>query len=552
MKQTFIDRMVATVAPGQALKRVEARARMQLLAHMNLGGELAEVNALDSRNAPPAAGFGGRRIFGAIAGSARADTVPFLRSERAASRDLTRTSPIACGAIQTNIDRVVGTGLALSAQPTLKVLKWTEEKALEWKSQVHNEFSLWADSPESDIAQTLNFYQQQALVLRAALESGDCFTNLPDGDPTATQPYRLRIQVLEADRIGNPLNQFDTPTISGGVRMDANGAPQSYHVYDVHPGAGLVVGASTLYAGAWIDRIGRTGRRRILHHYRKLRPEMPRGVPYLSPIIDALKQISRYTESEIMAAVVTSYFTVFIETPGGTGAPIYDGETVVAGPGGPEIAMSPGAVVGLNPGEKVTVADPGRPNPNFGPFVEAVITQIGMALGLPRELLIKQFNASYSASKAALLDAWVYFRSVRTWLALSFCQPIFETWLAEAVAVGRISAPGFFADPLMRWAYTRAAWPGDSMGSIDPKKEVEAYVAAIDGALMTHERAEWELFGSDFNDTLDTKASERKRLTAADLLPRPKAGAAAPLPPADPQTDDPTGDAPAQILEETT
>ena len=153
---------------------------------------------------------------------------------------------------------------------------------------------------------------------------------------------------------------------------------------------------------------------------------------------------------------------------------------------------------------------------------------MGMALSLPYELLVKQFNASYSASKAALLDAWVYFRSVRYWLSQSFNQPVFETWMTEAVALGRIEAPGFFADPLMRWAYTRAAWPGDSMGSINPKEEVAAYVAAIEARLMTRERAEWELWGSSWEDTYPQKKSEEDRMRADGILPVPKAGAAAP------------------------
>jgi hypothetical protein len=161
-----------------------------------------------------------------------------------------------------------------------------------------------------------------------------------------------------------------------------------------------------------------------------------------------------------------------------------------------------------------------------------VLSQIGIALGIPRELLVKQFNSSYSASKAALLDAGIYFRTVRTWLARSFCQPVYETWLSEAVASGRILAPGYFTDPLIRWAYTRAAWHGDSMGSINPKDEVAAYSAAIDARLMTHERAEWELFGSDFNDTFDQKKAEHDQLAGANMLPVPKAGAAAPIAPA--------------------
>jgi hypothetical protein len=160
--------------------------------------------------------------------------------------------------------------------------------------------------------------------------------------------------------------------------------------------------------------------------------------------------------------------------------------------------------------------------------VLSLIKQIGMGLGVPFEVLIKVFNSSYSASKAALLDAWMRFRSERIWLARSFCQPVYETWLAEAITLGRVKAPGFFRDPLVRWAYCQAAWFGDSMGSINPKDEVAAFSAAIEARLTTHERAEWELFGTDWNATFEAKHAEHKRLDGAGLLPVPKAGAPAP------------------------
>lgn len=535
MQHNILDRAIAAVAPAWAAQRHVARGRLDALAALDaLLPSAAGLTASAGTGDGAAPSGSGGRWWRPMARDARSDTLPHLTNQRGASRDLARTSPIAVGAINTNIDRVVGTGLALSSQPNRKVLGWSIEQMLEWKDHTQREFSLFADSPESDIAQTLNFYQQQGLVLRSKLESGDCFTLMPDGERTLTQPYALRLQVLEADRVGNPFGQQDTARISGGVRTNAVGAPEAFHLYDQHPGGWLPGQGAGLYAGQWIDRVGKSGRRRMLHHYSKLRPDMPRGVPYLAPIIDCIKQISRYTEGEIMAAVITSYLTVFIETPTGSSAPVFDGTAPGDGGPGQEVGLGMGAVVGLAPGEKPHTVNPGRPNPNFEPFVLAIIKQIGMALGLPYELLVKQFNSSYSASKAALLDAWVYFRGVRTWLSLSFCQPVYETWLAEAVALGRISAPGFFTDPLLRWAYTRAAWPGDSMGSISPKDEVAAYVAAIDARLMTRERAEWELWGSDFNETFDQKASEHSRLAAADMLPVPKAGAAAPPPAATP------------------
>ncbi len=250
-------------------------------------------------------------------------------------------------------------------------------------------------------------------------------------------------------------------------------------------------------------------------------------MPWFAPIIALLKDLDTYTDAELKAAVVSAFFTVFIKADSGEAAPVFGGEQALTGPAGDEIQLGPAAVVGLARGEDAVFADPKRPNVAFDPFVQAIMQQIGMALGIPFELLLKRFNASYSASKAALLDAWTFFRGQRTWLARSFCQPVYETWLAEAVASGRVDAPGFFADPLVRWAYCQAAWIGDSQGSINPKDEVAAYVAAIDARLMTRERAEWELLGSDFNETLPTKASEQRRLDDAGLTPPPRPGAAA-------------------------
>jgi lambda family phage portal protein len=549
MKPTLIDRAVAVIAPEAAANRMLARARIEAAEQLPaLSPSPGTMTALDPRNAPPedgtSASGGGwlnRWFRGSVPRSASVDTLPGLSLSRAASRDLVRTSPIAAGAINTNVDRIVGTGLALSAVPVMDVLGWNLEQAMAWKRKTQREFSLWADSPECDMAQKLNFYQQQALVLRGTLESGDIFTLLPDGKATRTQPYRLRIQTIEADRVGNPRNVADSSLIAGGVETDEFGAPLKYHVYDQHPGGYSARAGSSMFAGQWIDRVGSSGRKRLLHHLRVVRPDQPRGLPYLAPIIDSIKQISRYTEAEIMAAVITAYLTVFVTTPTGSASPVFAGDAPAAATSN-EVGLGMGAMVGLAPGETVEVVNPLRPNPNFGSFINAVLVQVGMALSLPFELLIKQFNSSYTASRAALLDAAVYFRNTRSWLSLSYCQPIYEMWMTEAVITGRIEAPGYFGDPLLRWAYSRAAWPGDSMGSLNPKDEVAAYVAAIEARVMTRERAEWELFGTDWHDTFDAKKSEQDRLREANLLPVPKAGAAAPAeetPPIDPPKETP-------------
>jgi len=514
--------------PQHTLKRLAAQVPGQIGAFSGYGLDSAPMSPLNGR-------------WMVTPRSADSDTLRGLGRQRAESRELIATNPIATGAIDTNLQRIVGTGLQPVFMPAARVLGWSEAQAEKWAAAAAAEFSLWADGQACDWYGHCTFYELQALVLSAEMASGDCFTVLPSAESTTLMPYGLRLQVIEADRVGNPKGEQDSDTVVAGIRRPAGGgAASAAFVYDRHPGGAYI--ASTLadrFTGQWIDLVGESGRRRVLHHYRMKRPEQTRGVPYLAPVVQAIRDIGRYSEAEITAAVISAYFTVFIKSPSGAGpAPVFG--AAAAPPAGGDIALAPGAVVGLAQGEETETANPGRPNPNAEPFINGMLKLIGMGLGIPYELLVKQFNSSFSASKAALLDGWQHFRRSRAWLVNSFCQPVLETWLTEAISIGRLEAPGYFSDPMIRWAYTRAAWHGDSQGSINPKDEVAAYRDAVDSRFITRERAVWELFGEDFTRTYPAMRAEQQRLAGDGMLPPAKAGAAAPPPPGQP------GAAPAQ------
>ena len=89
-----------------------------------------------------------------------------------------------------------------------------------------------------------------------------------------------------------------------------------------------------------------------------------------------------------------------------------------------------------------------------------------------------------------------------------FCQPIYETWLTEAVAIGRINAPGFFTDPMIRKAYCGATWHGDGMGSLDPLKEASAAEKRMDIKLtsLAQEKAAYD--GGDWEKTVRQRNKE--------------------------------------------
>lgn len=494
VKENLVDRAVRYFNPGRAQQRMQARLRMEALSGGSYTGASKSRRSMSE--------------WHTSSNSADADLLADMPMLRERSRDLVRNAPLATGAINTVVTNVIGTGLSLQSRIDREALGLSEEQASKWQKKTEREFRMWCESQDCDITRTQNFYELQDLAFRSALESGDSITLLPylrrQGDA-----YGLKIQIVEGDRLCNPSFASDKSTLAGGVETDGTGAPVAYHILKTHPGDFRAKGRE------W-DRVeafgSRTGRRNVLHLFKRVRPGQNRGVPYLAPVIESLKQLDRYTEAEIMAAVVSGMFTVFVTSENQGLDPANQmgmAAETTARSSDKDVKMAPGAMIDLGPNEKIETANPGRPNTAFDPFVQAVLRQVGVALELPFEILIKHFTASYSAARAAMLEAWKFFRTRRDWLASRFCQPIYETFLAEAIASGRISAPGFFDDPLIRAAYCGAQWQGDGPGAIDPLKEVLAVEKRLEVGLTTLAKETAANDGSDWEDNHAQQVRER-------------------------------------------
>ncbi|MBX9456137.1 MAG: phage portal protein [Rhizobium sp.] len=157
----------------------------------------------------------------------------------------------------------------------------------------------------------------------------------------------------------------------------------------------------------------------------------------------------------------------------------------------------------------------------------AVLKQIGAALELPFELLIKQFDASYSASRAALEMAWQAFRRERAWIVRNLCQPFYEMVIEEAILSGRIEAPGFFNDPAIRRAWLNAAWYGPVKMSLDPKKDADADERDIANRTKTRSQIIMERTGGDVESVFEGLGYE-EQLADENGLSKPAPAPAVP------------------------
>lgn len=445
------------------------------------------------------------KAWDATIGSADSDTASDLPTLRAHSSDLVRNQPLAAGAISTHVTAAVGTGLRLRASIDHEALGLTEEEAEAWQRLAERIFVTAAQ--QLDLERTLTFMELQDLAMRAPLERGDVFF-VRRYQKNPGDLLGLKLQTIEADRVANPRGRFDSSSLRQGVEIDpATGAPVAYHVADQHPGELRMLGPTQ-----WkrVPAFGQSGERLVLHLFRKLRPGLTRGVPMLAPVIEHFKQLSRLSEAEIMAAVINAMFTVIVEEADeddvGPLAPVPGDSAADADSG--EYELGHGSVVSVPKGGGIHFADPKRPNPNLGGFIDTILMQVGVGIGLPFEVMTKRFQSSYSAARAALLEFWREVWREREWLADKFCRPVYALVIAEAVSLGLLDAPGFFSDPLRRAAWLSSEWIGDSPGQLDEFKEAKAAELRIATGLSTESEETAALTGGDWDRNIRQRARE--------------------------------------------
>lgn len=453
------------------------------------------------------------------AGNAEDDIDLYASTLRQRARDLYAGGGLARSGPSTLTTSVVGWGILPKPKIDGEFLQMSDEEREETERAILREFKLWAENPMCDAERQQNFYGLQQLAFLSMLMSGDVFA-LFGMKPNKRTPYQTTVRLLEADRVCNPdSNGYSesTETESGGriidgVEIAKDGEVIRYHVANRSP---ISENDGTELSWTAIDAFGKnTGYPNILHIMTYERPEQRRGIPFVAAEIEKLKQFSRYMNAELAANVVSAMLTCFVtseEDDGKFGMEDAVNEEEKVTDDDLKLELAPGAIYSLPPGKKIETVNPLRSNTQFETFVNTCITEIGSSMGIPKEVLVKKYESNYTAARAALLDFWRTVRVYRTRFNSGFNQPIYEQWLSEAVASGRIDAPGFFDDPAVRQAWCGCVWMGASMGHVDPLKEVKAAEARIANNISTQEQEASEYNGNDWAANVRQR---RKEMTA--------------------------------------
>ncbi|ENY6101643.1 phage portal protein [Raoultella ornithinolytica] len=451
-------------------------------------------------------------------------------------RDLARNDGWASGTITRVLDNAVGANYRPIFKPDYRMLRLiTGNKAFDatWADEygkvIEAHWRSWANDPGRycDVERKQTVSQMLRLGFRHKLLDGDSLLVLQyrrDRLGPGRGQYATTVQVVDPDRLSNPQQNFDMPNIRGGVEIDADGAPVAYHIREAHIGDWWS-GAKTM---TWqrIPRETSWGRPIVIHDFDMERGSQHRGIGILAPIVQRLKMLIKYDESELEAAILNAIFGAYVESP-------YDAQMVSSALGdtgfgdGDELSayqtqrteyyqdkrlnLQNGArIPHLFPNEKIVTLDAARPTSNFDGFESAVLRNIAAATGLSTQQVTQDWSdVNYSSARAAMLEAWKTLTRRRDDFATGTAQPVASAFVEEIHSIESLPLPSGAPDFLeAKAAYCRARWMGPGRGWVDPVAEKKGAILGLDAGLSTLEMEVAENAGEDWEEVMDQRKRE--------------------------------------------
>lgn len=476
-----VDTVLAPFAPGLVLSR--QRARLNSAAMLNYDAAQRKRTRRQQR-----------------ASSADEDLLRDLPQLRLNSRAMVRDDSSASALVQVLEENVVGTGMVPQMMVNRELARLSDSEADRWNNDVEAFFAAAGD--QVDATENDDFAGLQRLALRSVVTDGEVLAHrIYIDEPRTDRLVGTAWELIDVDRLMDPTEGTERD-IRSGVEMGDRQNATAYWITPRHPDDTSVRHTSARLRVNKPERYARHagGQASILHVFRRGRVGQSRGVPFFAPVFGLVEAMNDMLETELNAARAASKFCAFIKQSLDANMPGLEQQN----DGQWHEKLESATIRYLNQGEEFIPYTPNRPGNNFEPFVVRVLRSISAAIGVPYELVLKDFGQmNYSSARVALLEARRGFEVLQQLLVTKFCQPIFRSVVMDGVISGKLRMPrGFLQNPE---PFLRARWQPPAWGWVDPVKEIEASRLAIESSLSTPQ-AEAARQGGDAEANLESRA----------------------------------------------
>lgn len=359
-----------------------------------------------------------------------------------------------------------------------------------------------------DLAGQFDFYTAQTALIESLLTDGEVFAQL-----VKSQAGLPMVRFVTADAVRSDYRPDEQ--IIDGVRLDGNGRAVAY-LFAEADGKSVPVPADD-----------------VIHLFRPHRIGAVRGVSWLGTAVNRFQAMREMFEIEIGAVRLNQKVGITIESDGGAvglGAPMTrtlpDGNRIKV-----EELLPGVGTLKLGKGEKAVAHEFNRPNANFQAFIEMLSRECAYSVGVSPEIIWNMAGLGGTASRQALIDADVFFGSIRLLLETRFCARFWRYAIWQAIKAGELPWPGE--------DWHRCAWVGPQKLTVDNGRDGRLRLELVRAGLLSRRQYFNELGQDSEQQTEDIirDAARRKKmieriaaeegidLTEAEVFP-PAPGAA--------------------------
>lgn len=483
----MLDKIIAYVSPAAGLRRAQARATLsQVNKLIGSGGGEYDAATLNRLN----------KLARAVV---KENDIPAVRidSLRSDSWKLYRNNPSARKIVRSLESKVVGPGL----QPESLAMLPDGTPHVEFRSRAKR---LWSGIQAGfDVRGLpgkggLTFSEMQKLALRSVILSGDALYRLVPISTVSRAfrdlPVSMCAQLIDSCRLADeneiPIHELPSgDTVFRGIQLNSIGERQGYWIRK-QP----IYAAANAVANAQFFSVREVG-----HLYIEDDIDQLRGVPWFAAAIIGMTDTSDLQYNVLKASAMAACFVGSYSKPTGASrfglnqSPEYsgtsaDGTDLTDSDGNTITKLQPAMLVNTGKDGKFELHSPNQPNMNPEAFVQHL--QRGTATAFPgikgSTITGDYRNSSFSSERSADNDAWPELHDVQSWFAASFCQPIYETILRNAVFNGYfegiVTAEEFQAEPSM---FSACKWQGPVGLSINPRDDAGAAADRIKAGISS-------------------------------------------------------------------
>jgi lambda family phage portal protein len=388
-------------------------------------------------------------------------SLPTLRSR---SRDLAQNNNYVRKSLNLIVVNVVGEGITL------------QNKAVDPNGQLDSiannlirlSWDAWSKRGTATICGKYSLVDALRLIIRTTARDGECLIRLIY---PAENKWSFSLMLIEADQLDTNYNDTlsNGNTIRMAIEYDARtNRPIAYHVLTAFPND---------YLYNQTIKTERIPADQIIHLYMPERISSGRGVPWCASALRQLKQLDKYSESELVASVIGAASCGFLTS---SNSVQYTGDSKDAD-GNVIIEADPGTIRQLPPNMDFKQFQPTRPSTEFSQFYKSILRGIAAGIGISYNAISSDLESvNYSSLRMGAIEDRDNYKIIQDFLIDNVMDIIFSKWLEMALLTQAVKLPFSKFEK-----FNQPSWRPRGWDEVDSLKDVNADILAINNKIKT-------------------------------------------------------------------